>query len=386
MPMKNLNSPRASACSTAERAAARTWIAAACALAAATASLLTGCGPKALPSSDTSAFVLSDTMFNRIHLDTVKMRKVEGEIDLNGRIAADENRMASVYAIMSGQVIGVNVELGDRVAKGQELAVIRSSEVADQERELIDARGDKEVAEKNLAIKEDLFKGQLLSEPELIDARFELEKANAQLKRMNEIFSIYTFESGSRYVLRAPMSGYIIAKAITRDVTLPADQHDPVFTIAELDEVWVLADVYESDIPRVKEGMDAEVTTLSYPGKVMHGKVDRIFNILDPKTRTMRIRIRLPNPDVLLKPEMIAHVKLSFEQSAEQPSIPTSAIIFNNSKQYVLVFKDRNNIAIREVTANRSNSTTTWITEGLQPGDVVIDRDQLFIFKALSEH
>lgn len=384
--MMNLNSQRASACSPDKpqgwRFMPQMLMAALCA-----ASLLgQGCQPKEAPAADTNAFVLSDTMLKRIHLDTVRMRQVQGVIDLNGRIAADENRMATVYAIMSGQVETVDAELGDRVAKGQPLAVIRSSEVADLERELIDARGDQEVAKKNLAIKEDLFKSQLLSEPELIEARFELEKANAQLRRMNEIFSIYTFESGSRYVLRAPMSGYIISKAITRDVTLPADHQDPVFTIAELDEVWVIADVYESDISRVKEGMDAEITTLSYPGKVLHGRVDRIFNILDPKTRTMRIRIRLPNPDILLKPEMIAHVMLHFEEPGERPSIPTGALIFDNSKEFVLVFKDRNNISVREVSVDRSNTTTAWIAAGLKPGEVVIDREQLYIFKALTEH
>ncbi|MBS1569357.1 MAG: efflux RND transporter periplasmic adaptor subunit [Bacteroidetes bacterium] len=354
-------------------------------LAVLAAALLAGCGPKEPPNADANAFVLSDTMLKRIRLDTVKVRKVEGVIDLNGRISADENRMASVFAIMSGQVVSVNAELGDHVNKGQELAEIRSSEVADLERELIDARGEKDVAQKNLATKEDLFKSQLLSEPELVEARYQLEKANAQLKRMNEIFSIYTFDSASRYVLRAPMSGYIIAKSIARDVTLPADQQAPVFTIAELDEVWVLADVYESDIPRVKEGMDAEVTTLSYPGKVLHGKVDRIFNMLDPDTRTMRIRITLSNPGVLLKPEMVARVRLSFQENDSLPSIPAGAVITDGGKQYVMVFKDRYNITTREITPERTTGNTTWITDGLKPGEVIIGREQLYIYDALND-
>lgn len=349
------------------------------------AAFLAGCGPKEPPNADTNAFVLSDTMLKRIQLDTVKVRKVEGVIDLNGRISADENRMASVFAIMSGQVVSVNAELGNHVNKGQELAEIRSSEVADLERELIDARGEKDVAQKNLATKEDLFKSQLLSEPELVEARYQLEKANAQLKRMNEIFSIYTFDSASRYVLRAPMGGYIIAKSIARDVTLPADQQAPVFTIAELDEVWVLADVYESDIPRVKEGMDAEVTTLSYPGKVLHGKVDRIFNMLDPDTRTMRIRITLSNPGVLLKPEMVARVRLSFQENDSLPSIPAGAVITDGGKQYVMVFKDRYNITTREITPERTTGNTTWISDGLKPGEVIIGREQLYIYDALND-
>lgn len=346
---------------------------------------LGGCSPDTVPEPDSHAFVLSDTMLSRIQLDTVRESPVRNVINLNGRIAADGNRTASVFAIMSGQVESVDVELGDRVEKGQVLAKIRSSDVAKLERKLIDARSDKEVAEKNLATKEDLYNSQLLSERKLVEARFDLEKANAQLQRMNEIFSIYTIEAGSRYVLRAPVSGYVIAKAIARDVTLPEDDHDPVFTIAELDNVWVLADVYESDIARVKEGMEAEVSTLSYPDRVFRGRVDKIFNILDPRTRTMRIRISLGNPEVLLKPEMIARVRLAFQEGRALPTIPARAVITENGKSYVMAFRDRYNISTREITPFRTTGDTTWTANGLQPGEVVIGKEQLYIYDALND-
>lgn len=347
--------------------------------------LVAGCGADAPPAADSNAFVLSDTMLQRIRLDTVVMKQVESVIHLNGRIAADENRLASVYAIMSGQVISVDVELGDKVTKGQTLAKIRSGEVARLERKLIEAQSDREVAEKNLATKEELFSSKLLSERKLVEARYDLEKAKAQLQRMNEIFSIYTVESGSRYVLRAPMDGYVIDKALTRDVTLPEDHSDPVFTIAELNEVWVLADVYESDIARVKEGMDAEVTTLSYPDSVFRGKVDRIFNFLDPRTRTMRIRVTLPNDEQLLKPEMVAHVKLTFLKEDVLPAIPASAIISDRSRQYAMVFKDRYNVITREVELAHSTVSTSWISAGLLPGEVIVSKHQLYLYDALND-
>lgn len=377
MPMKNLNSRPANGYSTGRPA----WYASFALLVL----LAAGCGGHETPVPDAHAFVLSDTMMKRIRLDTVRLAQVEGVINLNGRIAADENRMASVFAIMSGQVENVDVELGDHVQKGQVLAKIRSGEVAKMERKLIEARSNKEVAEKNLAVKQDLFNSSLLSERKLVEARYDLEKANAELKRMTEVFSIYTFEGGSRFVLRAPVSGYVIRKDIARDVTLPEDNHDPVFTIAELDKVWVLADVYESDIARVKEGMNAEVTTLSYPGKVMRGKVDRIFNILDPETRTMRIRITLDNPNVLLKPEMIARVQLTFQENENLPAIPADAVIQDAGKHFVMIFKDRRNIAVREIVPARTTANTLWVSEGLQPGEVVIGREQLFVYDALNE-
>ncbi len=377
--MKNSNTSAASSCSHAETP--RLFRAGATLLVV----CLAGCGTEAPPAKDATAFTLSDTMLARIGLDTVRTRPVLNSVELNARIAPDDGRLASVYPIVGGQVSAVEVELGDRVTKGQTLAVIRSSEVANLERKMIDARSDMEVAEKNLDTKQELFNSHLLSERKLVEARYELEKARARLKGMNEIFSIYQFEDGSQYVVKAPISGYVIDKAVVRDVTLPEKHDEAIFTIAELDRVWVLADVYESDIARVKEGMPAQITTLSYPGKVFTGKVDRIINMLDPRTRTMRIRISLPNPDVLLKPEMIARVRLSYEEDRSLPAVAASAVIFDNSRQYALVFTDRNNIAVRPVGVAHSNGNDTWIDKGLEPGEVVIVHEQLYLFKALTE-
>lgn len=346
---------------------------------------LTACGPDAPPSNDVRAFALSDTMLARIGLDTAQLSPVENTVGLNARITPDDGRLANVYPIVGGQVTDVMVELGDHVTKGQTLAIIRSSKVADLERKLIDARSDMEVAEKNLATKQDLFDSKLLSERKLVEARYDVEKARAKLRGMEEVFSIYQFKDGSQYVVKAPIGGYVIDKDVVRDETLPEERTEAIFTIAELDRVWVLADVYESDIARVKEGMTAEVTTLSYPGKVFSGKVDKILNMLDPRTRTMRIRITLPNPDVLLKPEMIAHVRLVYQEDRQLPAIPAAAVINDNDRDQVMVFRDRMNIETRRVTVDHTTGTTSWISDGLAPGEVVISKEQLFLYDALND-
>ena len=392
--MKNLNMPRAATCSGAEQAVAmareqRNTAANGHAMIflafLAAAMLLGGCAPEALPDADANAFTLSDTMFARIGLDTVRMLPVENSVELNARIAPDEGRLARVYPIVGGQVADVRVELGDHVAKGQTLAVIRSSEVAKLERKLIEAQSDMEVADKNLATKQELFNSQLLSERKLVEARYDVEKARARLKDMQEVFSIYQFQAGSQYIVTAPISGYVIEKDVVRDETLPSDHHEAIFTIAELGSIWVLADVYESDIARVKEGMPAEVSTLSYPGKVFSGQVDKIMNMLDPRTRTMRIRITLPNPEVLLKPEMIAHVRLTYQDNDPLPAIPASAVISDNNREQVMVFKDRKNIDTRRISIAHSLGGTSWVAGGLKPGEVVISKEQLFIYDALND-
>jgi len=382
----NLNSQRASASSTG-RAARPAWVSAlVILLGAGSIAFLGGCHAPPPPDADANAFTLSDTMLHRIQLDTVLEKPVEEVIDLNGHIAPDGEKLADIYPIVGGQVLSVDAELGDHVTKGQTLAVIRSSEVADMTHQLSDAESDVTVAHKNLNVQQDLFNSKLISERDLVSAQQESDKAEAQLKRMQESFAIYHFQNGSEYDVKAPTSGYIIAKDIAPDVMLPADQNTKIFTVAELDEVWVLADVYESDISRVKEGMPAEITTLSYPGKVYHGKVDKIYNLLDPETRTERIRIRLPNPDISLKPEMIAHVELRFQQDRSLPSIPSGAIIEDNGHQYVMVFKDRFNLSTREITTDHSNGGTTWVSAGLKPGETIVGKEQLYLYDALNDH
>lgn len=398
--MKNSSMSLASGCSSAERKArgcggapvkaseqdAVLPRARALATAAALCTLLVAaCGPGEPPPADARAFAVSDSMMARIALDTVKEQPVENRIELNGRIAAAADRLADIYAIVGGQVISVDAELGDRVTKGQTLAVIRSSEVAQFESELIDARSDVRFAQKNLQVQQDLFASKLISERELVQAQQELAKAQAQLRRIEETFAIYHFRDGSVYEVKAPISGYLIDRRVNKDVVLPAGQNERIFSIAELDEVWALAEVYESDIARVKEGLSAEISTLSYPDRAFPGTVDKIFNILDPRTRTMQVRVKLRNPETLLKPEMIARVRLTFLEGQRLPSIPAGAIISESGKQYVMVFKDRYNVLTRQVMPFRTTGATTWIAEGLEPGEVVISKGQLFIYDALND-
>ena len=127
-----------------------------------------------------SAFRLSDTMLAKCEFYTADEKEVKNELRLFGKIQADNNKQAEVYSIVGGNVVKINVELGDYVQKGQVLAVIRSGEVAGYERDRLDAYGDVAVAEKNLQVAKDLFKGKLSSEKDVIAAQRELERQQAE--------------------------------------------------------------------------------------------------------------------------------------------------------------------------------------------------------------
>ncbi|GAA0561093.1 efflux RND transporter periplasmic adaptor subunit [Chitinophaga japonensis] len=347
--------------------------------------LYSGCKHIQAEDTEKETFVLSDTMLQSIHIDTASIRPVQNELRLSGKVAPDVGKVLKVYPLVSGYVKDIKVQLGDFVQKGQILAVIQSGEIADYDKQMAEARTNLAVAEKGLQVAKDLFSSQLSTEKDVVDAQGQVDKARAEVNRLNDLFKIYRRGSGSTYLVTAPISGYIIEKNINNNMEIRSDNSQNIFTVSELNDVWVLANVFETDIARVKEGYDADIVTISYPDTVFHGKVDKIYNFLDPATKTMQIRIRLDNKDMQLKPEMFATVTLHYNEGNQMLAVPASSLIFDRSKSYVLVFRDKYNIQVREVEPYRTSGSLAYLSKGLRPGERVISRNQLLIYNALND-
>ncbi|MBO9584248.1 MAG: efflux RND transporter periplasmic adaptor subunit [Flavobacterium sp.] len=335
------------------------------------------------PETNTS-FVLSDAMLKTTTTAEATTQPLKNELSFYGKITADNNKMIDVYPLVGGNVMKVNVELGDYVKKGQVLATIKSTDVADFEKQSIDAKSDLLVAKNNLKVAQELFDGKLNSESDVLQAKSEVNKAQSQLSKIQETYKIYNIKAGSIYEVTAPISGFIIQKSINQDMLLRNDRSENIFDIAEISEVWAMANINEIDINKVKLGTPAAITTLSYPDKTFHGKVDKIYNVIDPETKAMQARIKLSNPDYMLKPDMNANIKLSFNESQSMIAVPSKAIVFDKSKNFVVVFKDRNNIETRQVEVYRVVGDTTYISNGLKENEKVITNNQLFIYGALN--
>jgi membrane fusion protein, heavy metal efflux system len=335
------------------------------------------------PDTNTS-FVLSDAMEKTTTTVAATTQPVKNELSFYGKITADNNKMIDVYPLVGGNVMKVNVELGDYVKKGQVLATIKSTDVADFEKQSIDAKNDLLVAKNNLKVAQELFDGKLNSESDVLQAKSEVNKAQSQLSKVQETYKIYNIKAGSIYEVTAPISGFIIQKSINQDMLLRNDRSENIFDIAEISEVWAMANINEIDINKVKLGTSAAVTTLSYPDKVFNGKVDKIYNVIDPETKAMQARIKLSNPGYMLKPDMNANIKLSFNENQSMIAVPSKAIVFDKSKNFVVVYKDRNNIETRQVEVYRVVGDTTYISGGLKENEKVITNNQLFIYGALN--
>lgn len=348
-------------------------------------SVLQSCHSSETKKEAESTFELTDKMMENKTTTPVKLEKLRNEMSFYGKITADNNKLIEVYPIVGGNVTKVYVELGDYVRKGELLATIRSTEVASYESELENAKNDLLVAKNNLKVTQEMYTGKLAVEREVIEAKSEVEKASAQLNRIRQTFKIYNIKSGAIYEVRAPINGFIIEKKINQDMLLRNDKTDNIFDIAEISDVWALANVNESDIATIQLGYPARVSVLSYPDTTFNGKVDKIFNVIDPVTQAMKIRIKLSNKDYKLKPEMRAHIALAFEENQEMLSIPSKAVIFDNNRHYVLVFKDKKHIETREVEVYREVGTTSFISSGVKKGERIITHNQLLIYDALND-
>lgn len=346
---------------------------------------LVSCTKEVEHSATTTTFVVSDSMLKTLTTAEAKTQAVKNVLSFYGKITADNNKMIDVYPLVGGNVLRVNVELGDYVRKGQVLASIKSTDIADLEKQSIDAKNDLLVAKNQLKVAQELFNGKLNSEHDVLQAKSEVNKAQSQLRKIEETYKIYKIKAGSIYEVTAPISGFIIQKSINQDMLLRSDRSENIFDIAEISEVWALANINEIDINKIKLGIDAAVTTLSYPDQVFKGKVDKIFNVIDPETKAMQARIKLQNTDYKLKPDMNANIKLSYTEGESMIAIPSKSIVFDKSKNFVLVYKDRNHIETRQVDVYRVVGAITYLSGGLKENEKVITNNPLFIYRALNE-
>jgi cobalt-zinc-cadmium efflux system membrane fusion protein len=146
-----------------------------------------------------------------------------------------------------------------------------------------------------------------------------------------------------------------------------------------------MANIYESDITKIKEGYDAEVTTISYPDKVFHGKIDKIFNLIDVESKVVKARITLKNDNFELKPEMFANVKVKYQEPVKKLTIPAEALIFDKSRYFVMVYKSDNDIETREVSVYKDTGKLIYIDSGLKEGEKVMTKFQLLVYDALND-
>jgi cobalt-zinc-cadmium efflux system membrane fusion protein len=329
-------------------------------------------------------FRVTDSLLNSLLIDTVKEASALSQITLTGSIAPDENKMVKIFPLVSGVAQDVNVQLGDVVQKGQTLAVLKSAEMAAYTKDFISSEADIRNTKRVLESTQDLYKGGLASQKDLEQAQSDYQKAAAEGKRAGAVISINKSNQNG-YEVKTPLSGYVVERNLTSNTQVRADNSQSLFTIADLSTVYVLVNVYESDISKIQPGDPVKITTLSYPDKIFDGKIDKIDNMLDPDNKVMHARIKIVNPGNSLKPGMFANIQIKAKSGETLPEVNAHSIVFDNDKNYVIVVDGKAKVHIQPVDVAKTVEDRAYISKGLKPGDRVIGSRQVYLYESLKD-
>jgi cobalt-zinc-cadmium efflux system membrane fusion protein len=341
--------------------------------------------PEEKPTPATDYYTLPDSLAKTLKFDSVRQCPMVNSITLTGKISFNNDNVVKIYPMVSGNITDINVALGDYVHQGQSLGLIRSAEMSGFTRDLVNAQTNLQVTKRLLDQQQDLFKSGLASQSDVITAQANYDQAVSELARSKQVLAINGGDTNQgQTVVKAPISGFVVEKFVTNNQAIRTDNGTNLFTISDLNNVWILANVYESNVGNVHMGDSADITTLSYPGKVFRGKVDKIANVLDPNNKVLTVRVVLSNPGYLLKPEMFASVTISSKTNEQALCIPSSALIFDKSQYYVLVVNDKNEVKMHKTTVINAVGDKTYISGGVQTGDKVVASQAVLIFGQLN--
>jgi len=312
---------------------------------------------------------------NRLSVMPAAAQAVSAKLVLPGVVEADPARTAAVLTPLGGRVIALKVSLGDRVARGQVLAVVDSPDLGQAYDDNDKAADTVKLTDKNLGRQEAQNKLGTASDRDLDQARSDHAQAVAEYTRTQARLKILGVPLGGASSSRlltvtAPVGGSITALAVASG-NMINDPTQPLMTIADLSTVWVTALVPEKDVVSVSKNQDAEVSLEAYPDRALHGKVLFVSAVIEPDSRRNKLRIAFANPDYALKPNMFAAVTLS-GPAHSQVVLPSSALLMNNDRTSVFVATAPWTFERRIVDPQLEEGSSVAIRSGVEAGEQVV--------------
>jgi cobalt-zinc-cadmium efflux system membrane fusion protein len=300
--------------------------------------------PSAVPPNTEVWLAPEQVVAAKLVVEPLEPQPVGGVVVASGRVTFDDLQVSHVLSPVTGRVVKIEAQPGQRVKKGDALAQIESPDVASAFSDLAKAQADFGAAEKEATRQKELFDVHAGSQRDFESAQSNFSKARAELDRARKKTRILR---GSRsdsvnemYILRAPIDGEVIARNVNPGAEVQGQYTGgtvlELFTIGELDSVWVLGDVFEMDLGRVKAGTACLATVVSYPSRLFRGRADWVSDTLDPATHTSKVRCKIANPDRALKPEMYATVALPVDRQVAL-AVPRSALLRLGDQTMVFV-------------------------------------------------
>ncbi len=360
---------------------------------AAAALLVTGCGkesaaPEKKPAAAVAAkvqdpmeVVLTPEMAKQFRVEKAAMAEIAVTQRVAGRIEANERLTTRIGASVTGRVVNVLAEVGDRVKAGQVLAMLASPELTNAQLAYLRALSATKLAERSVERAQALVAADVIGTAELQRREVELSVARAELRAASDQLRLIGLSGNAIERLRdsgaiapevpitATRTGIVIERKVSQGQV--AQPGDPLFTVADLSNVWVVGALPEQDANSVQLNQRVEVEVPALGTETLTGRIVYVSDTVQPDTRTVPIRTEVQNPKYELKPQMLASLKLNGMYS-KQLAVPAAAVVRENDKDYVFVHLGEQRYRLTEVTLDAAAGDLRPVRKGIDDGTAIV--------------
>jgi cobalt-zinc-cadmium efflux system membrane fusion protein len=359
---------------------------------------LAACGKGQEPTASDAATPASNQQHaplaqssGQIETAVIDMKSVQPELILAGKVAYGEDRYSKISSPLQGRVVEVRAHLGDRVRVGDTLLIIDSPDITQAYSEFVKEASELEYATRAYELAKELYQTKALALKDLKQAENDVIKARAEFRRSKEQLLSLRVPSAeldkplaqqritSRFDMKSPLSGTVVERTVTPGQSVGADAAQVLFTVADLDRLQVVADVYERDLALVKVSQVARVNVEAYPGADFAAVVAAIGDVVDPNTRTIKVRAWVDNQDHRLKPEMFARLRLDIGDANPFLAIPKESVVEVDGKHFVYLVEAPDKYVKREVRVSNVSSDMVRVLEGLSPGQRIVTKGAVLV-------
>jgi len=369
--------------------------------------LVTACGREAPPSTQEAAtpaerketpaspdvLRIDPTMLRDLRMTTARVeeRTASAEVDMLGEIGVNQDAYAEVAPPIDAHVVRLLVPVNAVVGEGAPLAELRSPELGRARAELLSAEARARLAAQAVERKRSLAAERIVATRELQEAESQNEEAQAALRSATSALRAIGADAAdasptsdpSRFVLRSPLGGTVLER--TAAVGQLAQTDSPMFRIANLTHVWLIVHAFERDAVQLQPKTPVRITLAAMPGREFHGTVAAIGRQVDPSSRTLDVRVDLPNPDGALRPGMSATAHVPLQGDAQRLlAVPAAAVQRVGEDWMVFSPRDEGAFQMRKIGRGRDLGSEIEVVRGIRAGETVVV-DGAFLLKAEAE-
>jgi membrane fusion protein, heavy metal efflux system len=353
--------------------------------------------PASGDSSDRASLNLSDTQLAAVKVEPVEEREFPVEKQAVGSIDFNEEMETQVFAPYQGKIIGLFATIGDDVKKGQKLFTIDSPDLLNAESNLIAAAGVMDLTTRNLARLQELYKTRAVSQHDLDQGISDQQTAEANLRTGRDAVRIFgkseaeidvivaQRKADPTLVVPSPIDGRITDRQAAPGLFVQPGNPPAPYTVADINTMWMLANVAENDIPAFRIGQPLTVRLSAFPGRVFNGRITTVGATVDPNTRRLLIRSEIEDPRHELRSGMFANFIIDIGQPVRSPAVPLDGVVREgDGTQTVWVTADRRRFTKRTVQIGGQRDGYRQILEGLQVGELVASDGAVFLSNMLT--